>query len=76
MKHIISTGSKYVIECPECDCKFSFEREDIINASQLDPGDVICPQCGAPITDESANIAELYSTISLVSSVISRFILR
>lgn len=49
MKHIISRGNKYVIDCPECECKFSFEYEDIVNANQLDPGDVICPQCDTTI---------------------------
>lgn len=49
MKHIISRGNKHVIDCPECECKFSFENEDIINASQFDTGDVICPQCDTTI---------------------------
>lgn len=44
MIHIISRGSKYFLECPECGCKFTFELEDM-GGNQHDGPDVKCPQC-------------------------------
>lgn len=48
MIHIISRGNKHVIDCPECNCKFSFENEDI-EGNQYNGSEVKCPQCNTTI---------------------------
>ena len=53
MIEIIERGSKEVINCKKCGCKFSYEKEDIQNID-IDNYKgwkevVICPQCSCEV---------------------------
>lgn len=53
MIKIIKYGTRRVTTCNECKCKFSYEREDVIN-EDLDNYKayqeyVSCPQCGEKV---------------------------
>lgn len=43
MIKIIERGTRTVVRCNECGCKFSYEDEDVVH------GCVTCPQCGVDI---------------------------
>lgn len=43
MIKIIERGTRTVVRCHECGCKFSYEDSDIVR------GCVTCPQCGVDI---------------------------
>ena len=49
MIEIIKRGSKEVIDCKTCGCKFSYEKEDVINQNTDNYKGfkeyVVCPQC-------------------------------
>ena len=56
MIKIIEPGTKRIIKCAECGCKFSFDEEDIkgYKLYTVDPLSVRepyieCPQCGKKI---------------------------
>lgn len=49
MKQIIEKGTKKIITCEHCGCKFSFEKEDIYFPYIGSNGYVNCPQCEEPI---------------------------
>ena len=56
MIKIIEPGTRRIIKCTECECKFSYENEDIENAGLLTNNLVflgktwvVCPQCGKEI---------------------------
>ena len=60
MIKIIEPGTRRIIKCAECECKFSFNEEDI-KGYKLYAGDPIavrepyieCPQCGKEIVLKS-----------------------
>ena len=43
MIKIIERGTRTIVRCNECGCKFSYEEMDIVR------GCVTCPQCGVDI---------------------------
>lgn len=43
MIKIIERGTRTIVRCHECGCKFSYEDSDIVR------GCVTCPQCGVDI---------------------------
>ena len=43
MIKIIERGTRTIVRCNECGCKFSYEEMDIVH------GCVTCPQCGVDI---------------------------
>ena len=46
MIKIIKPGKHPTITCPECECEFSYENEDIQWGTQLEPcKEVVCPFC-------------------------------
>lgn len=46
MIKIIKPGKIMVAICPNCDCEFSYENEDIEWGDQRDPyKEVVCPCC-------------------------------
>lgn len=63
MRKIIKRGTKEIVTCNTCGCRFSYEEEDVIKPddTQIWPqmnvsligdnkgGSVICPQCSAKI---------------------------
>lgn len=53
MKEIIKRGTREVITCRTCGCKFAYEKEDIINidldAYKAFKEYVTCPQCDAEV---------------------------
>ena len=56
MIKIIEPGTRKIIKCTECGCKFSYENDDIENDGLLDNNLVflgktwvVCPQCGKEI---------------------------
>ena len=56
MIKIIEPGTRRIIKCAECGCKFSYESEDIENDGLLTNNLVflgktwvVCPQCGKEI---------------------------
>lgn len=68
MIEIIKRGTKQIVDCNICGCKFSFGNEDIIygSANTLVSGAFIpvvssyinCPQCGNSIDVKPININE------------------
>jgi hypothetical protein len=47
MVKIIKYGKKMRKICPQCECEFEFEREDIIWGNQREPDNYVkCPCCG------------------------------
>lgn len=66
MIEIIKCGTKQVIDCGVCGCKFSFDNEDIIYGSANVSGTFVpivssyinCPQCGNSIDVKPININE------------------
>jgi hypothetical protein len=47
MIKIIKYGKKMRQICPQCECEFEFEREDIIWGNQREPDNYVkCPCCG------------------------------
>ena len=57
MIKIIEPGTRRIIKCAECGCKFSYEKEDIENDGLLTNNLVflgktwvVCPQCHKSIT--------------------------
>ena len=50
---ILKSGTIKVIDCPICGCKFSYEKDDVINEdTDLYKGwkeYVTCPQCKAQV---------------------------
>lgn len=50
MRIVIKHGRKRLAICPECDCQFTFEKEDIHYGPQQDYyEEVVCPDCGNSI---------------------------
>ena len=56
MIKIIEPGTRTIIKCAECGCKFSYENEDIEvrglyswDALQTRESYIVCPQCGKGI---------------------------
>jgi hypothetical protein len=46
MIKIIKYGKKMRQVCPQCECEFEFEREDVVWGNQRDPDNYIyCPCC-------------------------------
>jgi hypothetical protein len=46
MVKIIKYGKKMRKICPQCECEFEFEREDVIWGNQREPDNYIyCPCC-------------------------------
>lgn len=48
MIKIIEPGTKKIVYCDECGCKFSYEKEDVQNTANNFGGYkkfVLCPQC-------------------------------
>ena len=46
MIKIIKPGKCHTVTCPECECEFSYENEDIQWGDQRDPyKEVACPCC-------------------------------
>lgn len=46
MINIIKPGKVHIAKCVHCECEFSFEKEDVMFGSQMDPGDFVkCPCC-------------------------------
>ena len=44
---IIKYGKKMRQICPQCECEFEFEREDVIWGNQREPDNYVkCPCCG------------------------------
>lgn len=66
MIEIIKRGTKQIIDCGVCGCKFSFDNEDIIYGSTnvsvsgafipVVSSYIDCPQCGNSINVKSINI--------------------
>lgn len=46
MIKIIERGTRTIVRCHECGCKFSYERMDVVN------GYVQCPECRSHIADQ------------------------
>jgi hypothetical protein len=47
MIKIIKYGKKMRKICPQCECEFEFEREDVIWGNQREPDNCVkCPCCG------------------------------
>lgn len=47
MIKIIKYGKKMRKICPQCECEFEFEREDVIWGNQREPDNYVkCPCCG------------------------------
>ena len=52
MIEIISKGTKSIVICNNCGCKFSFEHEDVVNTKTELNGFkeyVPCPQCNKEV---------------------------
>ena len=57
MIKIIEPGTRRIIKCTECGCKFSYENEDIeviglysMDQLQTRKPYIVCPQCHKSIT--------------------------
>ena len=57
MIEIIQRGTKEIVKCNICGCRFSYEEEDVTDDKQIWPqmnvslkgGYVVCPQCDAKV---------------------------
>ena len=49
MIKIIEPGTRRIIKCAECGCKFSYENEDIKDLLLAVISYIECPQCGKKI---------------------------